>query len=468
MAERIRIDYGLLFRVELRHTFFLSRGDAEFEHMSPEQQHSVLRNYNVREFVDIQPTAETLLLLRRHRLLFRNDAMGLSVYAPLDGDKPSFSFSRSERLRFHVSARNRHFDDFSNLKLDGTNSSTIHIFSTDAANTDAEGLHLSKPLRGFRSVRRYPTGAQIVNSTASPTRRLTAVRNIAGGSPRDPDDWVETTTLPPTMTQAHVDSLDTGGRATKDGVVYEALDDSPGIDETDATKWRRLFAPGVQAASVADVIELGGRFRLISLGDASPAFVAAEITDRNGKIVRREEFNGTSSHPLKVVSVDFGNQIGGIYRLALKDRSGGLLKHNGNVIATAEQTLYVDGDAIQNNAFAVIEVRTDSPGYELVDGNGDVLSPTFLLRIASPATFWTYTFPRPLTENEQNNLGASFELADGLDDQIVAQKARSLARGFVKLQRLNTGKLLPNPTEQTGIAVEGDTGRLISPIYLSQ
>ena len=467
MADRIRIDYGRLFRVELRHTFFLSRGEAEFEHMSSEQQHSVLENYDVRSFVDIQPTAETLLLLRRHRLLFRADAMGFSVLTPLEGDKPSFPFARSERLRFHVSARNRHFDEFSNLKLDGTNASTIHVFSTDANNTDAEGLHLSRPLRGFRSSRDYSTGAQIVNSAANPTRRLTAVRNIASGSPRDPDDWVETTTLPPTMTQAHVDTLDTGGRATKDGVVYEARVDSPGIDETDASKWRRLFAPGVQAASADDVMVLSGRFRPVSLGDASPTFVLAEVADRTGQVVRREEFHGSSSHPLQVVSVDFGNQIGGIYRLALKDRSGGLLKHNANVIATAEQTLYVDGDAVQNNAFAAIEIHTDAPGYEIVDGSGDAVSPTYLLRITSPATFWSYTFPRPLTEDEQNNIGTSFELADGLDDKIITQKARSLARGFVKLQRLNTGKLLPNPTEQTGIAVEGDTGRLISPIYLS-
>lgn len=468
MADRIRIDYGVLFRVECRHTFFLSRGDTEFEHMAPELQRSVLEIYDVRDHIDFQPTAETLALIRRHRLIVRADAMGLTVYASLKGDKPSFPFARSERLRFHMTARNQYFDDVSNLKLDGTDSSKLHLFTTEANNTDAEGAHLTRPLQGFRSTRSYRTGAQIVNNAANPTRRLTAVRNVPPGSSRNPADWVETTTLPPSMTPAHVDSIDTGGRATKNGIVYEALDDAPGVDESDASKWRRLFAAGVQAASSADVVELSGRFRTVSLGDAEPTYVAVEIADRSGTLVRREEYLGTPAHPIKVVSVDFGDQPGGIYSLKLKNRSGGLLSHNGSVIASANQTLYVDGDAIRNNAFGVIEILSDSPGYELLDGNGDVRSPTFLLRITSPATFWSYTFPRPLTEAEQTNIGAGLELADGLNDKIITQRARNLARGFVKLQRPNTGKLLPNPTEQTGIAVESDTGRLISPIYLSQ
>lgn len=465
--ERIRIDYGALFRVNIRLTFFLNLGDEEFEHMTQEQQSSVLGSYDVRHHLDIQPTTETLLLLRRHRLIFRSDAMGFAVYTPLEGGKMRFRFIRSELPRFHLIAKNRHFSNISNLRIDDPISSQIHLFSTDVANADREGLHLSRPLEGFRSANDYPAGSQIINNIAQVTHRLTAVRNIASGAARDQDDWVATAELPQQMTQVHVDTLDAGGRARKDGVIYEALDDTPGIDETDVTKWRRLFAPGIQAASSADAIQLCGRFKIVQFSDAEPDFVAAELTDSTGRIVRREEFTGSLAHPLKVVSLDLGDQVGGVYSLMLRDRTGDLLTHNGNQLAQADQRLYVDGVAVRNNAFSVIEIRTDAAGYELNDLNSEVRSPTFLLRITSPVTFWSYTFPNPLTDDERNQLGESFELADGPGDRIITQKARGLGRGFVTLGRLNTGKLLPNPTEQTGIAIESATGRLISPNYLS-
>ena len=467
MSERLRIDYDALFRVDIRLTFFLNRGDVEFEHMSPEQQQTVLGTYDLRQHVDITPTPETLLLLRRHRLLLRPDALGFAVFASLSGRKMRFPFPRAERLRFHISAKNRHFSDLASLGAIQGDSPRIHVFSTEAANQDAEGLHLTTPLRGFSNTTDYPAGAQIVNNAAEPTQRQTAVQKVVRGSPRNADDWVETAELPPILAAPFVDTLTAGQRARKNGVIYEALIDAPGDDETDAAEWRRLFAPGIQAASEADAFELSGRFKVVSLGAAEPDFVAAQITDRSGRIVRREEFHGSAQQPLRTIPVDAGDQVGGTYRLTLRDRTGALLSQNGDALPQADQTLYIDGDAIRANAFAALEVASDSPGYELLDGNDEIRSPTYLLRIPSPVTFWSYTFPQPLTEDQQNQIGALFEMAEGPRNKIVTQQARGLGRGLVRLQRLNTGKLLPNPTEQTGIAIESDTGRLISPIYLS-
>ena len=358
MGERIRTDYEALFRVDTRLTFFLNRGGAEFEHMTAEQQQSVLRSYDVRQHIDIMPTAETLTLLRRHRLLFRAEALGVAVYTPLSDRGMRFPFAGSERLRFHAIAKSRSFGQVSAPISADQRKSHIYRFATDAANQDPEGHHLTKPLRGFRSASDYPAGAQIVNNAADPTRRLTAVQDVASGSPRRPEDWIETTALPPTLRRPFVDTVTAGDRARKDGVVYEALVDTPGDDETNPNKWRRLFAPGVQAASPADAVEVCGRFRTVSLGDARPAFVLAEVANRDGRIVHREEFRGSIEQPLRAVSVDMGDRVGGVYRLTLKDRAGRLLAHNGSSLSQADQTLYVDGDAIRANAFAVVEIGT--------------------------------------------------------------------------------------------------------------
>lgn len=467
MSERIRIDYAALFTVDIRHEYFLNRGEKAFEHMLADEQRAVLREYDVRDQFDVCAAAETKPLLKRHRLLFRRSATGFSVFAPVTDGELDFPLDRSTPLRFYLISKNRYLDDVSNFGVDHSSTAQTYLLSTGAANVDSEGLHLSKPLRGFSSAKDYPAGSQIVNSASDSTQRLIAVRNIVKGSPRNAADWINTPALPAKITAATAANLNAGDRARKNSAVYEALVSDPGVDVSAAAKWKRVFVAGIQALSDGDRVTVSGQFAAISLSDVRPEFVTVEISDLNGRVVRRTELAGSTRFPLETAPVDFSDLPAGNYRVSLRDGTGSILTNGGVGIPQAVQSIYVDREAIRNRAVAIVEVQPAIGGYNLVGSDNKILSPNFLIRIPSRATFWSYTFPKPLTAAERAQIGAAFEVPDERDELIITQRARRLARGFVKLQRLNTGKLLPNPTEKTGIAVDDGTGRLISPIHLS-
>ncbi|UCD68890.1 MAG: hypothetical protein JSW48_01955, partial [Betaproteobacteria bacterium] len=443
-----------------------NRGAKEFEYLPPTQQKDVLAAYDLRQTLSIRPAAETVRGLQRHRLLFRQDAGGFAVYTSVTDDVMDFPLAGNQLFRFHLVASSPGFSDVSNVGFGGAERQ-INLFTTEAANEDAEGLHLSRPLAAFTSERNYAVGAQVVDSADDATRRFTAVMDVGKGSDRRSTEWLATPALPPKLTAAVANNIATGDRARKEGIVYEAQVNSPGVDVSDATQWQRLFAPGIQAANEADQKTLCGRFLNVDVSSASPVFVAHDVADRAGRIVASGEMSGAPQNPLKTVHVDLGEHSIGLHRITLRNAAGRLLRQSGQVLAQADQEIYVDAEAIALNAFAVVEIQSDSIGYELLKADKTVASPTFLLRIPSRPTFWSYTFPKPLTAAEQGQIGAEFQPVGGSPDRIITRDARALDRGFVKLQRLNTGKLLPNPTEQTGIAVERSTGRLISPIYLT-
>ena len=469
MGERIQIEYRPLFKVVIRHLYFLNQGATEFEHMTAENRQAVLRSYDTRDHFDIRPTRDTLRILKRHRLVFKTEAMGFSVYAPVTAAKLDFPSQLGTRLRFFATARNRSFDDISNFGSAQQPVRSVHVFSTMANNVDAEGQHLTRTLNGFSSSRTYPAGAQIVNNRNDVTRRLTAVRSVNAGSARQSGDWIETIDLPKKLTTQLANGLAAGELARKDGVVFEALVNRPGINVGDSSKWKMLLTPGIQAASDADRTPISGRFVNIDLENNTLTFIAVEIQDRAGSVVYSEQLRGSVKNPVSRVSVDMSNQVAGFYRIFLKDNAGALLQHNGNDLPQADQSFYFDEEALQKPVFGIFEIGTAAGDYRLVDNNGDVLSPEFLLRIANRATFWSYTFPQPLTATEQAKLTQSVDLQAmaNAPDRIISQRALGLSRGLVVLKRPGTDTLLPNPTLQTGFAIESATGRLISNINLS-
>ncbi len=74
------ITYRPLFQVNILHNYFLSDGTGDTI------ESDLLAKYDARGFVDLIPTDQTISILKGHKMVFKKQAEGFTVYIKVSGD----------------------------------------------------------------------------------------------------------------------------------------------------------------------------------------------------------------------------------------------------------------------------------------------------------------------------------------------------------------------------------------------
>jgi hypothetical protein len=127
-----RIEFRAICSVHLWHDFLLARGSAEFESLAPKLREDILVGYSIADSLRIVPTAETEVLLARHKILFRAQPTGFLLAGAVSesGAEPGrytleLPLPSDFALRFSVNVVRPAFLEEANLPLE--RSSLFHL-----------------------------------------------------------------------------------------------------------------------------------------------------------------------------------------------------------------------------------------------------------------------------------------------------------------------------------------------------
>ena len=115
------LSYKTLFEVRLLHHFFLDRASDLFDNMDLAGKSRALKGYDVREFINIEPTAACAKVLRKYHFIYKNTPLGLIVgtRANFTGGKyfPTLGLDDTLQFTFKVSFGDIFFSNYTALPL---------------------------------------------------------------------------------------------------------------------------------------------------------------------------------------------------------------------------------------------------------------------------------------------------------------------------------------------------------------
>lgn len=167
--ERSTIKYRPLLTVQFLLHAHLGSATTRYENMTEDQKQQQLRQYNVREWVDIQPTPACTDVLKRYNLLFRATPTGFFVGARTGNEVTQGTVVRVKPYRLPDASTALDFGFRFNdgdsaqtalpiaVKEDGKR--TAYFFSNELAHTSGSTLPtLCLPLKTYSGTVRYFKG----------------------------------------------------------------------------------------------------------------------------------------------------------------------------------------------------------------------------------------------------------------------------------------------------------------------
>lgn len=115
--------YTLLFEATILHGYFLNDGETAFNAMADEGKIKMLSKYKHDSFIEVNPTMETVTLLKNLKLLYKKTKTGFSIYSKvdeLDPVAPFINIPASLKLEFTMRTKDYQFENYTNLKFSNT------------------------------------------------------------------------------------------------------------------------------------------------------------------------------------------------------------------------------------------------------------------------------------------------------------------------------------------------------------
>nr|MBI1230876.1 hypothetical protein [Cytophagales bacterium] len=116
------LSYRTLCVIQLRHNYFLNRGEELFEEMEAEEQEKQLRDFDWKESLRILPLGQTERILKNHQLLLRNSADSLRVVVRMrdaESQEPFIPISQHTVLLFGITYQNPYFEHYTDMEFLG-------------------------------------------------------------------------------------------------------------------------------------------------------------------------------------------------------------------------------------------------------------------------------------------------------------------------------------------------------------
>jgi len=333
----ITTTYAILFEVQLLHHYFLNSGTKHFSAMTAGEQAEMMLKYDVREVLDIVPTSECRKALERHRCIFKRTARGLIVGLKSEPGqnpqttKPFIPITDDQLFTFHLHLKDFGFFNYTDLPLTG-NTGRLFLFN-NLKSGQAKGFpSLCAFPKTYDNALEYLPGDMAVDNNADPATLYTA-RLKTTAAPAGSSDWLE---------EKKSDGLPMSyaGAADRYPMVRQQL-----------------------------------RYR-VKTADVEPEVVVRTMAGTEVG-VKTELLPGQ----FRTVQLDLRGLPEGLY--SLHAESADHSYQDDLVFYLLQQ---------QAPPFAVLQltVRSNDTNYDMLDEEGNLLAPSYVLRFRNRATHWRY------------------------------------------------------------------------------
>ncbi|MBK8638417.1 MAG: hypothetical protein IPN92_09075 [Chromatiaceae bacterium] len=405
------IRYRPLFDVAIAHDYFLSRGDIVFE-AQPDLDRAALTNlYSVANSLELFPDAETVSVLAGYRMIFRATAAGFTVAVQLDPAandiRPIMPPAADFRLTFVLRSADSWFANYTEL---GPVTTGFYRFGNDSQNRVAGVNFLSRPVLPFDAARRYAAGEVHAQAVVPTFDLFLALRDTGPAAASVAADWRRI----PADTFSVSTTYQSGAIVLSNNRLFRALVNNAGADLTNAANWQPVSILGNQYVTAADaVLPVAGLFDL-DIRDlaVSQAFVRAFSS--NGTAPAKEQMFATEQGTLDRVQVDLRGLTPGPYRIEILN-AGSIVRALSCYLAPVAKT---------ENWFGVIDIQSGAGDFALLNANGTLRTPHYVLRFLNRATRWRYIFPSA----QQIGTGGEVTPDPANDRVLVTPDPRPLTR----------------------------------------
>jgi hypothetical protein len=166
--------------------------------------------------------------------------------------------------------------------------------------------------------------------------------------------------------------------------LFRARIDSPGTDLTNAAEWQPAGVLGNQYVTVADtVLPVSSLFDL-DIVDLAVSQATVRVFTPTGTVAATEQTFTTAQGTLGHVQVDLRPLAQGPYRFEIVDVSGAVVRGF---------SCYLAPEAKGQNWFGVIEIGVGAADFALLNADGTLRSPRYVVRFLNRSTRWRYIFP---------------------------------------------------------------------------
>lgn len=388
------ITYRTLFSLDCWHHFFLDDDAGNFMGLPQAKRSKIANEYNLADFMQIRPTADTLNKMQGHQLIFKTTSSGFLLASKADSFDVSKMFnplSGNQILRFVISTNQSEFHNYTNGQL---KSQSLYYFSNHGQ-VDASYPGLSQwpsvfdsGLAGTMSgdgdpdTFAYPPGSMLVDTLPDP-KILKLSKEATNANFTDDTKWQKD--LP-------ADLYD-GGTAYVNGdrvlfsqagteSVYEATQDTSGNPPTDASRWTKITDLPLRYANENDLISrLGSIFSyMIPNSGDTYRFEVLDVLDQ-----------------VLLSKVRTSEKDGELYQLDLSQLPTARIKIRVIDVATDSTVDETTGICVQSSdstekPVGIIEIiaEPETNNYRLLDGSSSFLSPRYELRFKNRSTVWQY------------------------------------------------------------------------------
>lgn len=379
------IRYRPLFDVDIAHDYFLSRGDVVVEAQPDADQTALANLYSAGDFFEVFPDDATMSVLAGHKMAFRATATGFGVAVQLDPSandtRPMVPPADDLRLTFVLRLTDPQFGNYTEL---GPVTTSFYRFSNASQNRTAGVNFLSSRASTFATTRRYVAGEVFLQAAAPTFNLFVALRDTGPSATPVPADWRRV----PADTFNAATTYQAGALVLSSNSLFRALVDSPSTDLTNAAQWQPAGELGNQYVTVADaLLPVSSLFDLDITGLAvSQATVRAFFSA--GTVAATEQTFTAEQGTLRQVQVDLRGLTAGPYRVEIVGASGAVIHGFSCYLAPAARS---------ENWFGVIDVGVGTGDFALLNADGTLRSPHYVLRFLNRATRWRYIFPSAQT-----------------------------------------------------------------------
>jgi hypothetical protein len=405
------IRYRPLFDVAIGHDYYLSRGDVVFEAQADSDRAALTELYSVTNFLELFPDDGTASVLAGHRMIFRVTGAGFTVAVQLDPAandiRPIMPPAADFRLSFILRATDSRFANYTEL---GPVTTGFFRFGNDSQNRMAGVNFLSRPVLPFDAARRYVAGEVRAQLVAPTFDLFLALRDTGPAATPVATDWRRI----PADTFSASTTYQSGAIVLSNNRLFRALVNNAGADLTNAANWQPAGVLGNQYVTVTDaVLPVAGLFDL-DIGDLAISQATVRAFSSNGTAPAMAQAFETAQGTLDRVQLDLRGLTPGPYRIEVLN-AGGVVRALSCYLAPAAKTA---------NWFGVIDIGSGTGDFALLNANGTLRAPRYVLRFLNRATRWRYIFP------SAQQVGTGGEVApDPADNRILVTPApRPLTR----------------------------------------
>jgi hypothetical protein len=408
------IRYRQLFEVEVAHDYFLSRGASVLEAQPDADRSALTAAYSLNQVLEIVPDAATVAALAGHRMIFRPTEIGFLVAVQIDSAAPDIRPAIPPRddfaLTFVLRLKDPRFANYTELGSAGTG---FVRFGNDSQNRVAGVNYLSRRVAPFDAARRYVAGETRTEIAGLTFDLFLALRDTGPSAAPVAADW----------RRIPADTFDPAVAYQEDAIVlsanqlFRALVNNPGPNLNNPAAWQPSGTLGNQYASAADAALQVSALINLDVGAAALPQATIRVFRANETTIVSEQTFTAGQGTLGQVQVDLRGLARGPYRLEVLDAALVVVPGVGGPVYLAPAAR-IDG------WFGVIDIGVGTGDFALLNGDGTLRAPRFVLRFLNRATRWRYIFP------SAQSVGTGAEVAPeaGSDRILVTATPRPLTR----------------------------------------